>query len=899
MAPPTLQEAQSQPDKYTVEKTASGYNVQEKAQSFRPNSRDDQRQTYIPSEFSYNVRGELQSGVVRGIRVRSQNDRRYLQAVYTEKTYKRVDQGIEENVYELISKNNGGESVKFMERNLITPTASYLVQSKNNLSPTQIQNRQYQEFKQTAKDAGVGSFTRSQYDKLSQRDIQAIQERAAQNKQLQQSQQQEVYTKPGGFTKDEARNLIAQKLFEKQGKQALFDEQGNAVVVAPLGAKIDARAAAAIINKSRSTKQEPHKKEEAPDQFGLTEISAAPKQSALGKFEDRTRTFLDRNQGTTAGLLAGTGFGIYRFSKGFVKGVTAPFRPSTYVNLYRAVTNPKETLEAIGELGPQIQQDPGLVFEIGGELYGFDKAVGAVRKVARVAKQPTVVSKSGTEVQTIQLQPDKSLAVARTNTVVKVGGKTYPVVSAGKELSIALDESGLQLTIAKVGAKGQGAEVAQYVLGGRVVKADGSVGIEQAAIIAKRGGKTFIGSRTTQSVTREIVNYQGLSSEAGASITQGSKLVKTSEKALSQGKVPKGALKQTQSELAGSISKEIYAVDKTRGSLALTFAVRGKSALEAIKRAITKRLEIVGPGRKANVDAISGAVGGSGAQASGKVAAGGTQSQLVQNLEGAAKQAAKQAYLAEPSTGVPGVRPPNVVKEIPVTKSSQKTEVVQKTEEKQEQARKVKIVSAVDATQVQETAPVIKQTQGSRSAQTFDIAQIQDTAQDQGQEQAQEQIQEQIQITRQRTRSSQTPFSSVVPSVPTGPLIVPKRANEEAGGPIDLFTTFVRRRGKFQAIGSFEDPSEAVRAGANIVQGTAAASFKVVGKGGALEQAYEGLNRAVYRRSKREPGVVIERVSSRINTPGELGEITFKGIASSRSSKKRRKNPLASIFGGA
>ena len=49
------------------------------------------------------------------------------------------------------------------------------------------------------------------------------------------------------------------------------------------------------------------------------------------------------------------------------------------------------------------------------------------------------------------------------------------------------------------------------------------------------------------------------------------------------------------------------------------------------------------------------------------------------------------------------------------------------------------------------------------------------------------------------------------------------------------------------------------------------------------------------RRSKRERGVVVERTAFRIDTPGELSEITGR----SREGKKRRSRASDDFLGGA
>jgi len=54
------------------------------------------------------------------------------------------------------------------------------------------------------------------------------------------------------------------------------------------------------------------------------------------------------------------------------------------------------------------------------------------------------------------------------------------------------------------------------------------------------------------------------------------------------------------------------------------------------------------------------------------------------------------------------------------------------------------------------------------------------------------------------------------------------------------------------------------------------------------------LNKNTFYESKREKGVFIQRREKRISSSGEKGEITFKGIMSSRKGKS--KNKLFGVF---
>lgn len=107
-----------------------------------------------------------------------------------------------------------------------------------------------------------------------------------------------------------------------------------------------------------------------------------------------------------------------------------------------------------------------------------------------------------------------------------------------------------------------------------------------------------------------------------------------------------------------------------------------------------------------------------------------------------------------------------------------------------------------------------------------------------------------------------------------------------------LFTTLVRRRGKFQAIGTSPTEKAAQRLGELSVKETAAASFKVTSGGEALELAPS----FGFTRSKRERGVILQPRERRIKTAGEKSEITFKGIRETKARKGRKR--AFNLFGG-
>jgi hypothetical protein len=102
------------------------------------------------------------------------------------------------------------------------------------------------------------------------------------------------------------------------------------------------------------------------------------------------------------------------------------------------------------------------------------------------------------------------------------------------------------------------------------------------------------------------------------------------------------------------------------------------------------------------------------------------------------------------------------------------------------------------------------------------------------------------------------------------------------------FNLMVRSAGVFSSRGLFASSREAFLRGKDLVGGSASASFKIKDASGSVVSPWGfGLGER-FRPSKTEKGVVVERRKYRISSPGELEEITFKGLASQRNKKRGR-----------
>jgi len=131
---------------------------------------------------------------------------------------------------------------------------------------------------------------------------------------------------------------------------------------------------------------------------------------------------------------------------------------------------------------------------------------------------------------------------------------------------------------------------------------------------------------------------------------------------------------------------------------------------------------------------------------------------------------------------------------------------------------------------------------------------------------------------------TQTPFQSM-----PGPAVHPPVQERSRGG---IFSLFIRRRGQFFQEGTMPSLTQAFETGISKVQHSAAASFRIEGAPQAeISQAAMSILPQSFGRSKREAGVFIQKRGFRIGTQEEKAEITFKGIQTIRSKKKK------SIFG--
>lgn len=137
----------------------------------------------------------------------------------------------------------------------------------------------------------------------------------------------------------------------------------------------------------------------------------------------------------------------------------------------------------------------------------------------------------------------------------------------------------------------------------------------------------------------------------------------------------------------------------------------------------------------------------------------------------------------------------------------------------------------------------------------------------------------------------QLPIPLILPKA----VVFPKRFDSNQGQGFNVFT---KKRGQITKLNTKPlTEEEATNLGTFVVGSTARASLRVTKTKESIGQRFSGRGqRSDFKQSKR--GWLVEKTSARINTPGELKEITLKGISSNKNKKSRKKKKGSSIFGG-
>jgi hypothetical protein len=116
---------------------------------------------------------------------------------------------------------------------------------------------------------------------------------------------------------------------------------------------------------------------------------------------------------------------------------------------------------------------------------------------------------------------------------------------------------------------------------------------------------------------------------------------------------------------------------------------------------------------------------------------------------------------------------------------------------------------------------------------------------------------------------------------------LPKLTTEEYRAPSlprlsQAYSVLAKTQGKFKVIGAGLPLGKALSQGVGFTAHTAARSFKLVPSG---FTGQPDINAPSLSNYYGRGGVLIERTKYAINTPGELREITYKGIAANKFKK--------------
>lgn len=137
------------------------------------------------------------------------------------------------------------------------------------------------------------------------------------------------------------------------------------------------------------------------------------------------------------------------------------------------------------------------------------------------------------------------------------------------------------------------------------------------------------------------------------------------------------------------------------------------------------------------------------------------------------------------------------------------------------------------------------------------------------------------QIVRPAPRTTPSGPLDVTPVEPPPPVFVLKAPKEEVKKKRGLYQVEVREKGIFKKVKVTPSVEEAFRFGEKRVKATASASLRVKPVAGGKSVSGIGralLSKKIFRESKKEPGVFIQRKQFRISSPGEKREITHKGL---------------------
>lgn len=307
-----------------------------------------------------------------------------------------------------------------------------------------------EELKQKQKAAGVvfskeGKLIVNLPPGVRQSQITNIQERKGVTP-LEQAQQVAQIVRKGGYNPSiiqEPGNAISVVFYSGGKKYTVFTSKKRAFEVVESGPKTNATIKPEYLYKfpgKEFTLSE--KKPEAPPKEKPFRTPGGMISEYKPTTGAKVQKYIRENEGTFRGILTGAGYSVFSYGKGFVKGFIAPFRPSTYTEIARLFYEPQKVRQEFYQLGPAIEENPALLFEIGGQFKGFETSSGLVMKGA--AK---VLSKTKKEVL-VTVQPQKGKITAKElKALTKLQQKRTPGEIKALENYLGRGMSGKEITI--------------------------------------------------------------------------------------------------------------------------------------------------------------------------------------------------------------------------------------------------------------------------------------------------------------------------------------------------------------------------------------------------------------------------------------------------------------------
>jgi len=135
-----------------------------------------------------------------------------------------------------------------------------------------------------------------------------------------------------------------------------------------------------------------------------------------------------------------------------------------------------------------------------------------------------------------------------------------------------------------------------------------------------------------------------------------------------------------------------------------------------------------------------------------------------------------------------------------------------------------------------------------------------------------------------------SPVTPITENIPIPSIRLPggfARPKEQERRRSKVFSTYVKRRGRFIRIGRDLSKEKALELGAKEVRATSAATFRIQQEGFTDKQDKGSFMQNMSDFVQKRADTFIQRAAKRISSRGEKQEITFKGVAASRMRRNR------------